>query len=109
MEGDAVKTVPLPDRHRFVPEPTEEDLAAQAAESTGVTDASTAMPALAEGTVIEELSGDSDGFEDLGKDKDAIQLRQRRAAGAGAGDGADIAAGADAPSLATEEAGKKGQ
>ena len=99
----------LDDRRRFVAEPTEEDLAAQAAESTGVTDASTATPALVEGTVIEELSGDSDGFEDLGKDKDAIKLRQRRVASAGASDGASTATAVDAPSLATEEVGKKGQ
>jgi len=64
---------------------------------------------LVEGTVVEELSGDSDGFEDLGKDKDAIQLRQRRAAGANADDGAGMGARADALTLATDEAGKKGQ
>ena len=91
-------------------EPTEEDLAAQAAESTGAPAAIAAAPApaLAEGTVIEELSGDSDGFEDLGKDTDAIQLRQRRAAGASAEGGAGPTPVADAPS-APEEAGKKGQ
>ena len=97
------------DRRRFVAEPTEEDLAAQAAESTGAIDASTATPALVDGTVVEELSGDSDGFEDLGKDKDAIQLRQRRAAGVNPDDGLGMGAAADVPSLATDEAGKKGQ
>ena len=99
----------MDDRRRFVPEPTEEDLAAQAAETTGLPDVSAAAPALVEGTVIEELSGDSDGFEDLGKDKDAIQLRQRRAAGAGAAeDAAGMAAEGDAPSAAKDDS-KKGQ
>jgi hypothetical protein len=91
----------------FVPEPTEEDLALQAAEATGGV-AAIAAPPPAEGAVVEELSGDSDGFEDLGKDTDAIQLRQRRAATASAAGGVDTAAAADA-APAADAAGKKGQ
>ena len=91
----------------FVAEPTEEDLALQAAGGTGDV-AAIAAPPLAEGTVIEELSGDSDGFEDLGKDTDAIQLRQRRAATASAAGGVDAAAAADA-APAADAVGKKGQ
>ena len=93
----------------FVPEPTEEDLAAQAAEATGDVAAIAAPPAAAEVTAVEELSGDSDGFEDLGKDTDAIQLRQRRAAAsANAAGGVDAAAAADAAPTA-DATSKKGQ
>lgn len=85
-------------------EPSEEDLATAAAAEAQELLESPAKSAAAgpSSTPVEELSGDSDGFEDLGKDQETIQLRKRSAREA-------VPAAAAAAAVPAGRGGKKGQ
>lgn len=89
---------------RYVAEPSEEDIAARAAEKLADTPAKSAA-AEPSSAPVDELSTDSDGFEDLGKDQDTMKLRQRagRQAVVGASERVAAPVGKNGP------VGKKGQ